>query len=110
MKNPLILESHAYAFEYATPDEMKHISRMALKVNAVLKSFFNRRNLKLVDYSIEFGRSKRKIYLGDEISPENTRLWNISGNQVDADYFIFDNGSAEKSYNEIYQRLAGGNG
>lgn len=108
LKNPLILESHAYAFGYATPEEMKHISRLALKVNAVLKSFFDRRNLKLVDYCLEFGRTKRHIYLGDEISPDNARLWNVNDDVVDSHYFNFDNGKAKKSYTEIYHRLVGG--
>lgn len=106
--SPLISESHAYAFGYATPEEMKHISRLSSKVNAVLKAFFERRKLKLVDYQLEFGRFQNQIYLGDEITPDNARLWHIDEDgSFKPNHFRFGNSSAEKSYNEILERLIG---
>ncbi len=106
--NPLISESHAYAFEYATPEEMKHISRLSSKVNAVLKAFFERRNLKLVDYQLEFGRYQNQIHLGDEITPDNARLWHMEDDgTLKPNHFRFANNSAEKSFREILARLTG---
>ena len=102
----LIHESHAYAFDYASPDEMKHISRLALKINAVLKSFFERRSLKLVDYQLEFGRYQNQIYLGDEITPDTSRIWPIeTSDRKSKKKYSFKNGAAEESYKEIHSRL-----
>lgn len=105
LDQPLIMESHAYAFDFATPEEMKHIARLSLKVNAVLKAFLERRNLKLVDYKLEFGRFRKQIYLGDEITPDTCRIWAINEGQVDAKYFAFDDGKVQKSYQKIFNLL-----
>ena len=105
--NPFISKSHAYAFGYATPEEMKHISRLSSKVNAVLKAFMERRQLKLVDYRLEFGRRRGQIVLGDEISPDNARLWHVDDEgKLTQNHFHFENSKAEKSYHEIVERLA----
>ena len=107
LNNPMILESHAYAFEYAAPEEMKYISRMTSKINAVLKSFLERRKIKLIDYKLEFGRYKNNLYLADEITPDTCRLWDISNGNLDDKYFNLQNNKAEKSYQEICDRLTG---
>jgi len=105
---PLITESHAYAFEYTTPEEMKHIARMASKVNAVLKAYLDRRKLKLIDYQLEFGRFEKQIYLGDEITPDTGRLWNILENgELDTKSLSYSSNKARSSYMEIHKRLLG---
>lgn len=72
--NPMINPSHAIALQLATPDEIRVIERLTSKINAVLKSFFQRRNYRLVDLALEFGRAKDKLILGDEISLNTFRL------------------------------------
>ncbi len=72
--NPMINPSHAIALQLATPDEVRVMERLTSKINAVLKSFFQRRNLMLVDLALEFGRSKDKLVLGDEVSLNTFRL------------------------------------
>jgi phosphoribosylaminoimidazole-succinocarboxamide synthase len=105
--DPLINEHHIVAFGHATADELKLIQRYAQKTNAVLKSFFYRRNLLLVDFKIEFGRSKLgKIVLGDEISPDTCRLWdNETGEKLDKDRFRQDLGKIEEAYEEVLKRV-----
>ena len=106
--NPMISESHAYAFDRCSPDEMKHISRLSSKVNAVLKAFMERRKLKLVDYTLEFGRSQNQIFLADEISPDNARLWHIEEDgTLKQNYFRLTNNKAEESFREILHHLSG---
>ncbi len=106
--NPMISESHAYAFDRCSPDEMKHISRLSSKVNAVLKAFMERRKLKLVDYTLEFGRLQNQIYLADEISPDNSRLWYIEDNgALKQNYFRLANNKAEESFRAILKHLTG---
>ncbi|MGD9489299.1 MAG: phosphoribosylaminoimidazolesuccinocarboxamide synthase [Calditrichaceae bacterium] len=108
MHDPLISESFAYALDYATPDEMKHIARLAAKINAVLKAHFERRQLKLIDFKMEFGRYQNQVILGDEISPDTCRFWDMQSNEkLDKDRFRFDMGKVEEAYQEIYNRVIG---
>lgn len=47
---------HLCALGLSTPDEMQRVDRLARKVNAVLKSFLERRGLKLLRLTLAFGR------------------------------------------------------
>jgi phosphoribosylaminoimidazole-succinocarboxamide synthase len=90
----------------ATPEELKLINRMASKVNVVLKSFFERRNLKLVDFTLEFGRQSGKILLGDEISPDTCRLWDTKTNKkFDVERSQQDLDGVRGMYEEIRDRV-----
>ena len=76
-----------------------------------MKSFFKKIQLKLVDFKLEFGHDFRNnILLGDEISPDNCRLWDL--NQVidrivslDKDRFRNDLGGLIEAYSEIHRRI-----
>jgi phosphoribosylaminoimidazole-succinocarboxamide synthase len=104
--DPLINEHHAYAFGLATPEEMRAITRVSSKVNAILKSFLDRRGLTLVDFKLEFGRYNEGIMLGDEISPDTCRIWDKKTNKkLDKDRFRHDLGGVEKAYRELEDRL-----
>jgi len=108
LHDPMINEYHAYAFGHATPDEMRAVGRMACKVNAILKSFFDRRNLILVDFKMEFGRRNNEIFLGDEISPDTCRIWDKKTHKkLDKDRFRHDMGGVEKAYAELRDRILG---
>jgi len=106
LHDPMINKSHIIAFELAIADELKVIERLASKTNAVLKSFFLRRKIKLVDFKLEFGRYKSKIMLGDEVSPDTCRFWDVSTDtKLDKDRFRFDIGNVEQAYKEIRNRI-----
>lgn len=109
LHDPMINEYHAFAFGHATPDDMKAIKRIASKVNAILKSFFDRRNLILVDFKLEFGKREGDIFLADEISPDTCRIWDKKTHKkLDKDRFRFDMGGVEKAYIELRDRLIKG--
>lgn len=105
--DPMINEDHVIAFGHADADEIKLIKRYAQKINAVLQSFFFRRDMVLVDFKLEFGRGKSgKIKLGDEISPDTCRLWDVqSGEKLDKDRFRQDLGKVEEAYREVHRRV-----
>ncbi len=106
LNDPMINEHHAVAFGLATPDEMETISRYATKINAILKSFFIRRKIRLIDFKLEFGRFKDKIILGDEISPDTCRFWDLeTGEKLDKDRFRQDLGGVEEAYEEMLNRI-----
>jgi len=103
---PMINQSHMIAFKMATADEVKMIERMTSKINAVLKSYFFRRNIKLIDFKLEFGRFKNKILLGDEITPDTCTLWDVNTQtKIETDAARADSGTAEKAYEQLKNRL-----
>ncbi len=106
LNDPMMNEYHAAAFGLATPEEMKSIVRYATKVNAILKSFFIRRKVRLVDFKLEFGRFHGNLLLGDEISPDTCRFWDLeTGEELDKDRFRRDLGKVEEAYQEMLRRV-----
>lgn len=104
--NPMINEYHLYAFGYSNQDEVRTIQRLAAKVNAVLRNFFERRNFKLVDFKLEFGRSRNNIYLADEISLDTVRLWEVgSDRKIEKEIAHGSETEIGKLYTEIRQKL-----
>ena len=76
-RNPLINEYHLLALKLAKEDELKVMRERSFQVNNILRPFFEERELDLIDFKLEFGRSRGKILLGDEISPDTCRLVDI---------------------------------
>lgn len=72
--DPMINEDHVVSFGHATSSEIKEMHRLSSKINAVLKAFFRRRDLKLVDVRLEFGRYLGKLVVGDELSLNTCRF------------------------------------
>ncbi|MBM2840509.1 MAG: Phosphoribosylaminoimidazolesuccinocarboxamide synthase [Bacteroidetes bacterium] len=103
--NPLTNEFHIYSLGLATPEQLRAINRIASKTNVVLKSFFERRDLKLLSMSLEFGASGTQIMIGDEISPRNCRFADLQKKDHGA-RDIFSNGvDALESYTEVRNRI-----
>ena len=106
--DPLINDYHALAMELATPEEIGTIKNMAFKVNEVMKEFFKKLNIDLIDFKLEFGRFKGQILLADEISPDTCRFWDMTtGEKLDKDRFRRDLGGVEDAYKEVFARLTG---
>ncbi len=109
LHDPLINSYHALALNLATKEEIKRIKELAFKVNNVLKAYFLKLNVKLVDFKLEFGRlSDGTIVLADEISPDTCRFWDADTNEkLDKDRFRRDMGGVEDAYNEMMRRVFG---
>ena len=104
--DPMLNEDHVRMLRLASPTEVAWIKRMALRINSILRPHLARRTLLLVDFKLEFGRRGRKLYLGDEISPDTCRLWDSrSKERLDKDRFRRDMGGVEEAYQEVYRRL-----
>lgn len=104
--DPLINDSFAIALKLATQEEIDEIKSMALRVNELLKAYFLRANIKLIDFKLEFGRFHGRIILADEISPDTCRLWDKETNEkLDKDRFRRDLGNIEGAYSEVRSRL-----
>lgn len=109
--DPLLNSYHALALKLATKEEIEKIKSMAFKVNEVLKDYFKKLNVTLVDFKLEFGKtSDGNIVLADEISPDTCRFWDsTTGEKLDKDRFRRDLGGVEDAYNEMMRRLMGEN-
>ena len=106
--DPLVNEDHIAALRIATPAELRRIAALARKVNAVLKPYFDKRGILLVDFKLEFGRHKGKLLLGDEISPDTCRFWDKKTKEkLDKDRFRRDLGNVEDAYHEMLRRIGG---
>ena len=107
--DPLINAYHAIALKIATREEIEEIKRLAFKVNEVMKAYFIKRKVKLVDFKLEFGRlPSGKIILADEISPDTCRFWDADTNEkLDKDRFRRDLGNVEEAYIEMEKRIFG---
>ena len=108
LHDPLMNDYHIFALNLATEQELKQISQYSFEINHILIDFFDQRDLKLVDFKLEFGRHKNKIFLGDEISPDTCRLWDKSTDKkLDKDRFRRDLGGIEQAYQEVLRRVLG---
>ena len=109
LHDPLINYYHALALKLATVEELETIKNYAFKVNEILKEYFIERNVKLVDFKMEYGRlADGTIVLADEISPDTCRFWDKDTNEkLDKDRFRRDMGGVEDAYNEMMNRVFG---
>ena len=107
--DPLLNDYHAVALGLATWDEIAQVKNMAFKVNEVLKAYFKKLNVTLVDFKIELGKtSQGEIVLADEISPDTCRFWDsTTGEKLDKDRFRRDMGGVEGAYQEMMRRVMG---
>lgn len=105
--DPLINDHHAVALGLATYDELNVIYETAKKINNLLKASFDKKEITLVDFKIEFGKNKDgEILLADEITPDTCRLWDkATGKKLDKDRFRRDLGGIEEAYIEVLNRL-----
>ncbi|MCT8136627.1 phosphoribosylaminoimidazolesuccinocarboxamide synthase [Anaerobacillus sp. CMMVII] len=107
--DPLINDDHIRFLKIATPDQLKEIRGIALRVNQFLQKLFKEVNVRLVDFKLEFGvTNEGEILLADEISPDTCRLWDMDTNEkFDKDLFRRNLGSLTEGYEEILTRLGG---
>lgn len=109
LHDPLLNEYHALALKLASKEDIDFIKRMSFKINEVLKAYFLKLGVTLVDFKLEFGRlADGSIVLADEISPDTCRFWDSeTGEKLDKDRFRRDMGGVEDAYKEIFGRIMG---
>ena len=105
--DPLLNDDHAVALKLATKEEIDFLRSQTLKINEIMKKFFLKMDLKLVDFKLEFGKDvDGNIILADEISPDTCRLWDVNTNEkLDKDRFRRDLGDLVEGYEEVLARL-----
>lgn len=109
--DPIVNNDHIKTLAIATEAELQKIKEIALNVNDILAPIFAEKNVKVVDFKLEFGvTADGQLILADEISPDTCRLWDKETNQkLDKDIFRRDLGNLTDAYEEILKRLGGRN-
>ena len=111
LNDPLITKDRIELMKIISSKDLDLIIDLTLKINVILKTFFKNIQLKLVDFKLEFGfDSENNILLGDEISPDNCRLWDLNHKNdtivsLDKDRFRNDLGGLIEAYSEISRRI-----
>lgn len=109
--DPLLTRDRLELLNLVTSEQLSTIREMALKINLHLQDFFNRCQITLVDFKLEFGfDSQQNIILADEISPDTCRLWDQTETDpqakvMDKDRFRKDLGQVESAYSQVQQRV-----
>ncbi len=106
--DPIINDEHCKILGLVKEQgELEVLKAEARKINEILRDFFDKRGLKLVDFKLEFGWDKdSKIILADEISPDSCRFWDKQTNQkLDKDRFRQNLGSVKVAYEEVLKRI-----
>ncbi len=105
--DPMVNESHAVTFGWATSDQVEQMKSLTFKVNAILQQLFLDAKIILVDYKLEFGMDNNgNMLLGDEFSPDGCRLWDLDTREkLDKDRFRQSLGNVIESYESVGNRL-----
>ncbi|MGM9636484.1 MAG: phosphoribosylaminoimidazolesuccinocarboxamide synthase [Eubacteriales bacterium] len=109
LDDPMVNDYHILACGWATKKDLDTISAYTFKINEIMKKFFLKLNIELVDFKLEFGKlDDGTIVLADEISPDTCRLWDATTHEkLDKDRFRRDLGHVEDAYQEILKRIFG---
>ncbi len=106
--DPKLNDQHCLILELVeSVDELDQLRSMARKVNDILRPYFFKKGLNLVDFKLEFGKDRdSKIILADEISPDNCRFWDTkTGEKMDKDRFRQGMGGLKVAYEEVLHRI-----
>ena len=106
--DPLISREHIITLNWLNLMELEWINEQCRRINDLLQGMFRSVGIKLVDFKIEFGKTKdeNKIILADEISPDTCRLWDINTEKkLDKDRFRKNLGNLIEAYQDVARRL-----
>ncbi|WP_078551359.1 phosphoribosylaminoimidazolesuccinocarboxamide synthase [Bacillus alkalicellulosilyticus] len=107
--DPLVTEDHIGLLNIATPAQLATMRELGFQVNQALQTLFEKINVRLVDFKLEFGLTEEgTLLLADEISPDTCRLWDKDTNEkFDKDLYRRNIGNIQDGYQEILNRLGG---
>ncbi len=106
--DPILNDEHCLILDLASESELEELKRLGREINVILKSFFLKRDLNLIDFKVEFGKDKDgNILLSDEISPDSCRFWDVNSHEkLDKDRFRQGLGGVKMAYEEVLRRIS----
>ncbi|MFB6434781.1 MAG: phosphoribosylaminoimidazolesuccinocarboxamide synthase [Candidatus Malihini olakiniferum] len=104
--DPMVNESYCKTFGWVNENHLARMKELSYKANDALIKLFSDVGLILVDFKLEFGLFKGEVVLGDEFSPDGSRLWDKKALQkMDKDRFRQSMGGLLEAYEEVAHRL-----
>lgn len=104
--DPMINDSQITAIGVATQEELDTLRAMSLRIDELMIELFDKADIRLIDFKLEFGRADGELLLCDEISPDSCRLWEKgTDKKLDKDRFRRDLGDVLGGYREVLERL-----
>lgn len=104
LHDPMLNDDHIRILGIATSEEIRSIKQITLNVNGVMKDFFSKKGLVLVDFKLEFGRDKTgNLLVGDEINCDSMRLWDEKTREV-LDKDVYRKGGSLNEVAEVYRK------
>ncbi len=106
LHDPLITDGAIIRLGLAKRDDLEFIRSVTLSVNYYLQELLKQRELILVDFKLEFGRTEKgSIVVADEISPDTMRIWGAKSNSLDKDVFREDKGDLISTYTKVVDEI-----
>ncbi|MEG3134092.1 phosphoribosylaminoimidazolesuccinocarboxamide synthase [Rouxiella sp. T17] len=104
--DPMVNESYCKTFGWVSEENLARMKELSYKANDVLTKIFGDAGLILVDFKLEFGLYKGEVVLGDEFSPDGSRLWDTQSlEKMDKDRFRQSLGGLIEAYEEVAKRI-----
>lgn len=104
--DPMVNEYHIRSLGWAEPRQVERMKELTFRINDILAPLFLAAGMLLVDYKLEFGLYKGEVLLGDEVTPDGCRVWDVQTREkLDKDRFRQDLGDVVESYEVVGRRL-----
>jgi phosphoribosylaminoimidazole-succinocarboxamide synthase len=103
-KDNCISENHLTSFEICSNEDLRLINRICSKINAVLRSFFERRNASLVELSCFFGKTDDKLWLVDDFTPRSLKVIPVNNDHM-IDPYKFSTSAEIKKYTDYLHNI-----
>ncbi|MFP4333047.1 MAG: phosphoribosylaminoimidazolesuccinocarboxamide synthase [Campylobacterales bacterium] len=108
LNDPIINDEHALIMKLVNnQDELELLKKTSRTINTILKEYFDKKGLILVDFKLEYGRDcDGNIILADEITPDSCRFWDKQTKEkLDKDLFREGSAPVKAAYEEILRRI-----
>ncbi|MCH7827963.1 MAG: hypothetical protein IIC75_08355, partial [Bacteroidetes bacterium] len=103
--NNLISESHLISFNLINFEKLKIVNRICSKVNAVLRSYFERRGEFLGEVTCSFGEHGNKIYLINDFTPVSLKILDLNKNNNSIDPYNLITSSNLSKYTDFILKI-----
>jgi phosphoribosylaminoimidazole-succinocarboxamide synthase len=111
LNDPLLTENEIGELEIVSKEVLNNIKNQALVINWLLSALFQEVGICLADFKLEFGfDNEGNLTLGDELSPDNMRLWkdHIPGKEIerlDKDRYRKGLGAVLENYKVVFEKI-----
>lgn len=103
-RDSCISENHLISLDICSNDDLKLINRICSKINAVLKSFFERRGAELIEISCFFGKSEDRLLVVDDFTPRGIKI-SPQNSENNLKLYKFSTSSEIKKYTDYFFNL-----